>query len=374
MAELNDLKQVKTFSDAGDYQSKHRLARQLIHEQPDQFDVTEEPDGLVGIQHKKTGFRFHLPRVVSPVEPVLPPVRKKAIAEVTWEDVPQTAVKYAVATADLFEFLAKEPYEGDIWASPETGALKYAALGDFPGPDEPWVLVKSSATVGDVMSVAGPFLNQTAFPFDDPKTGPRPIASALAGGLLGAGLGYAGGGLAEWLMPGTFSRGAAKTRGALLGAILGSTPGNMGIIGNHLQGKSIFDKAASLQKTCELVLGDDYPAESIQKEAALIFKPIQVDQFNEAIWRDPNTPPPIQAMTCGLVSGAGTIRNSELISPVDITRMAAGMGSGYASATLVGKTLGVLAGLSPDAQKALQQAGLWSGFLQSVVPPAFGVR
>ena len=49
-----------------------------------------------------------------------------------------------------------------------------------------------------------------------------------------------------------------------------------------------------------------------------------------------------------------------------------GMGSGYVSGMLVGKALGALAGLKPHAQKQLQQAGTWAGFLTNVVPLAFG--
>ncbi len=361
---IDNLKQVKAFSDAGDYQSKHRLARKLIYEMPDQFDVVEQPNDLVGVTHKPTGFRFHLPRIVAPTDSAMPAVRKQAVnASVDWEEVPKLSVKYAIAVADLFEFLAKEPYEGEIWASPETGVLKYATLGEFPEDGEPWVLVKSSITVGDVMSPIGPMLGYTPFPGE---SAPRPVASALSGGLLGAGLGYAGGGLLEWLMPGVFSRGAAKTRGALLGGVLGSAPGNIGMVTNHLRGQSIFDKAAAVVESCGMILNEDYS--ELVKSAALIFKPIDVDRMNEAIWSDPMTPRPLQALSSGLVSGAGVVRNSSVVSPLDITRMAVGMGTGYASATLVGKTLGMLAGLSPDAQKALQQAGMWSGMIQSVLP------
>jgi hypothetical protein len=48
------------------------------------------------------------------------------------------------------------------------------------------------------------------------------------------------------------------------------------------------------------------------------------------------------------------------------------MGSGYVSGLVVGKTLGALAGLKPEAQQSLQQAGTWAGLLTNVVPMAFG--
>jgi hypothetical protein len=297
----------------------------------------------------------------------MPSVKKRAFKETTWQEVPLLAVKYAVAVADLAEFLWKEPYVGDMWASPETGEIKYAALGDLPASNEPWVLVKSAITVGDVMSPLGPITGYKPFSFDS-QDGPRPAASALAGGLIGGGLGYGGGSLLEWLMPGTFSRGSAKTRGALIGSLLGAAPGAMGMALNVSNGGSAFGKAAALMETCKIVLGDN-ELPNLAKEAALIFKPIDVDRFNSAIWNDPLTSPPVQAFTSGLVSGAGVIRNSDVVTPMDVTRMAVGMGTGYASATLVGKTLGALAGLSPEAQKTIQQAGVWSGLLNTVMKP-----
>lgn len=364
---LDNLKQVKSFSDRGDYSSKHRLARQLIHEMPDQFSIVESPDNLVSVTHQPTGFRFHLPRIVAPTESPMPAVRKRAFKETTWQEVPLLSVKYAVAVAELAEFLSKEPYVGDMWASPETGEIKYATLGDIPNADEPWVLVKSALSVGDVMSPIGPIIGYKPFSFDS-QNGPRPAASALAGGLIGGGLGYGGGSLLEWLMPGTFSRGSAKARGALIGSLLGAAPGAMGMALNVSNGGSAFGKAAAaVSETCKLILNDKPP--ELSKEAALIFKPINVDRFNSAIWNDPLTPPPVQAFTSGLVSGAGVIRNSEVVTPMDITRMAVGMGTGYASATLVGKTLGALAGLSSEAQKTIQQAGVWSGLLNNVMKP-----
>jgi hypothetical protein len=38
---------------------------------------------------------------------------------------------------------------------------------------------------------------------------------------------------------------------------------------------------------------------------------------------------------------------------------------------IVGKTLGALAGLRPEAQKKLQRMGIWSTMLGRVVPNAF---
>jgi hypothetical protein len=63
---------------------------------------------------------------------------------------------------------------------------------------------------------------------------------------------------------------------------------------------------------------------------------------------------------------------SPWISPLDIAQVAMGAGAGLMSGLVVGKTLGALAGLSPSGQQQLQQVGLWSGMLSSVVPKIFG--
>ena len=365
---LDQLQAAKAHSDRRDYGSKHRLIRNLMTERPDEFKIDSQEGDILGITHIPTGFRLHVPRLVVPT-PKPEPIKTASWQDPDWKTVPIWSVKYAVAVAPVAESLKEEPYEGDVWVSPETGEIRMAALGDYPDvTNEPWVRVKQALTVGEVLSPIGPLINQTPFSFDT-AGGPRPVASMLAGGLVGAGLGYAGGRLAEYLMPGTFTPGAAKTRAALLGGLMGATPGALGMGLNHLEGKSVFDKAASWRKTCSLIL-QDLELPDVLKFAANIFRPvIDVAQFNNAIWQDPFSPQSTQAVASGLVYGAGVSKNSPIVSPMDVARMAVGMGTGYASATLVGKTFGALAGLSPDAQRALQTAGIWSGIVKTVMDP-----
>lgn len=366
---LDQLLEAKSHSDRRDYGSKHRVMKQLLEDRPDEFKIDSQDGGIIGVTHMPTGFRIHVPRILVP-QHKLPMVKLASMDDPTWKDVPVLSVKYAVAVADLAEALRDEPYEGDIWASPETGKVAYAAMGDYPDLEtEPWVRVKSAITVGEVASPLGQIFGDTEGPLNAWYGGPRPLASTLAGGLVGAGLGYAGGGLAEWLMPHAFTPGAAKARAALLGGVLGAAPGAMGMALNNAEGKSIFDKRSSLQKVCDVILGDQ-PVPQYIKFAAGLFNPaIDVRRFNNAIWDDEQSPESTRAMASGLVYGAGATRNSNVVSPMDVARMAVGMGSGYASATLMGKAFGALAGLSPSAQGALQQAGIWSGLLKSVVDP-----
>jgi DNA ligase D-like protein (predicted 3'-phosphoesterase) len=61
---IEKLKEVKALSDKRQYQAKHARAMELIQKYPDKFVIDSEGDGIVGITHKATGFRFHLPKQV----------------------------------------------------------------------------------------------------------------------------------------------------------------------------------------------------------------------------------------------------------------------------------------------------------------------
>lgn len=58
------LKNVKDLSDKKQYRAKHARAMELINKYPDKFVIDSEGAGIVGVTHKPTGFRFHLPKSV----------------------------------------------------------------------------------------------------------------------------------------------------------------------------------------------------------------------------------------------------------------------------------------------------------------------
>ena len=100
---------------------------------------------------------------------------------------------------------------------------------------------------------------------------------------------------------------------------------------------------------------------------------IPVDSFNRMIVQDPFSPPNMQAATMGIVNAADHLSGgSGFISPMDIARVGMGMGAGYMQASIGGKVLGALVGLTPQAQGYLQQAGVVAGALKSVIPGLFG--
>lgn len=216
--------------------------------------------------------------------------------------------------------------------------------------------------------------------------GPTPLATTLAGGLIGAGLGYGGGKLIEHLLgedvlkPGSVSR-----LGLLLGGTAGTMPGmwlaSTGARMNHQEGKNPYK--AWVEPNRLYGTPNEMPKEGSQKSAfddsfpdaaGLAFMPtIPTDSFGRVVWQDPNTPPAIRAATTGLVESAGALRGAQVVSPFDVAKVALGMGSGLASGLVVGKVLGALAGLTPPAQKTLQQTGMWAGALMNIIPKAFGV-
>jgi hypothetical protein len=102
-------------------------------------------------------------------------------------------------------------------------------------------------------------------------------------------------------------------------------------------------------------------------------KSIDKDRFNRAVWDDPYLPDAYKGMASGVVEGASQIAgDSSLVSPLDIARLGVGTGSGWLSGLVVGKTLGALAGITPDAEKKIQQAGIFAGLVRSTVPLMFG--
>ena len=62
MSAIEELKRAKEYSDRRQYGVKHQIIKQMMQDDPDAFFVDSDDDkGIVGITHKKTGFRFHMP-------------------------------------------------------------------------------------------------------------------------------------------------------------------------------------------------------------------------------------------------------------------------------------------------------------------------
>lgn len=65
---ITALRAAKNFSDVGDYGGKHKILKHLIHSKPHEWFVDNPSGPYVGLTHRKSGWRFHLPRAVVPGE------------------------------------------------------------------------------------------------------------------------------------------------------------------------------------------------------------------------------------------------------------------------------------------------------------------
>lgn len=278
-----------------------------------------------------------------------------------------------------------------VWFNPDLGNSHTGT--DLPPRfgEEAWLPIKTAADgafrpLFDAMQL-------TPNKFNGLFGGPTPLAGMAAGGLLGAGLGYGGGILAEKLLgPKVLEPGRLRNTLALGGGLAGALPGAyMATVGARLNaedGKSpakallepnvLLGKEGTAREMVEeldrlMPFGDERFAKSANLAGALYMPSIPVDAFNRTIWQDPNTPIQLRAAATSLVEGASQLRGGvDLVSPFDVGRIAAGMGSGWVSGMLVGKALGALAGLTPQAQGVLKQTGMWTGALRNIVPKAFG--
>ncbi len=288
-------------------------------------------------------------------------------------------------------------YEKEIGKLPGVKSVQLEAECGPPRADRgEWIHVKRAYS--PAIHAAAQATNFLPGPTNQWFGGPSPLAATLAGGLVGAGLGYGAGAVGEATASDYVDPGRLRKTLALLGLAAGAAPGaywgsiNLRAHPHHHGLRALLsgwplDTPAGEENYKSPPIGEAHAAlkDLAAKTAAelegtgisglsSVYDPplIERDPFNTMVWNDPRTPPPIRSATVGLVDAAAASRGSPIITPWDVARIAVGVGSGYESGLLVGKTLGALAGLKPEAQRTLQQAGTWAGILTSVVPLAFG--
>jgi hypothetical protein len=361
------------------------------------------------------------------------PWLSRQIEETEWQSVPSEVrrlVKLAAGPARVIHTLSYDLPDADavsVWYNPDSqDALFHGTSGEkaaswaeslsavpfvnnvvqvrqpIPVGDggEPWLLVKKALQTPTVL---GPIAMLAGHKPGVWPTAPNTLTATLGSSLLGAGLGYGAGWLGEHLLPDDkFEKGKLRRTGAVLGGLLGGVPSLWyGIRGGYKQASLLPEspKIAEAKAGLEAALSPEertlHPM--FERAVARMFKSadagdggfdpapggggamflprIQTDQFNKVIWNDPFTPVSMRAATTGLLEAASMLRGGvNVITPLDIARIGLGAGSGYASASLVGKTLGALAGLKPESQQELQRMGTWAGIITNVVPLAFGQR
>jgi hypothetical protein len=400
---LRALLGAKWHSDRGDYPAKAHAMRQLFAREPENFYVDSHVGRFLGVTHEPTGFKVHLPSEAVPAA-----IRHR---EPPWRDTARTArkaagalvpagLRAAAAFADLagYEYVLARAYTGEVHVGvaeaadePTVRLLEKAAglvagdgdlvsgapAGEPPpvGDGGPWVAVKRAYS--PTLANLGRALNMLPSPVNEPIGGPGPVASMLAGGLLGAALGYGGGALAERLLPpGQFDRGRLRASLALLGLGAGAAPGALWgasrlvpDAGPDPATAELDREAARINHALEKAGGPVHPMDTGFRAFGSM-PAIPTDEFGRVVWQDHNTPTPLRAATAALLDTAQEASGRPAwITPYDIARVVGDSARGL----FVGRVLGALAGLRPDSQRALQETGTWASLLSLAVPQALPV-
>lgn len=219
--------------------------------------------------------------------------------------------------------------------------------------------------------------------------GPTPLSNGIVASVLGAGVGYGAGALAEQLFPERYlERGKLRRTLASVGALGGVGLAGLNAYANARALRTSMLRGLLTNNKTPVV----YPSELEKQSNAFAFGPqplppmyqpsVPVAQFNNAVWNDvrrgmvngfdTHTPPQYAAATTGLMSGISARNNSPIIRPIDVVTGIASAGVGLATAHIAGKALSALAGLTPAGQNKLQDLGLWGGMMHAIVPPLFG--
>lgn len=270
-----------------------------------------------------------------------------------------------------------------------------------------WVKVAYSPTLRRIGEFLQFFPNS---PSD--KFGGRPIASTIASGLLGAGLGYGGGALLDKLTPKALKseNGRLKYWGAALGGALGAGAGaTPGFINWH-EGRKFNDptlwKGLPSEGFESDILSDRYiesakkhlakQTAEAEKEAYQIHPQgisstlggpsfaeeplIRTNELGQVLWGT-RASPQTTAMTMGAMYGANQMPDPRsypgVVTPHQTGLLGMSMGAaggglkGYATGYVVGKGLGILTGMPEGTQKALRTSGAALGVINTLVPRLF---
>ena len=256
------------------------------------------------------------------------------------------------------------------------------------GELDDWIVKVAHSSVVRRALELGQFLPSTKIP----GFGGRPVASMVGSGLLGAGLGYGAGWVADKMTP-RWARDKNKSMknrfalaGGVLGAGLGATPGLI----NWHDGRSFNDPtlwtdnpAAQFKKACDSFVEKMAYSPIAGTIGGPSFREdplIDLNDLGNVMW-GPKSDPQTDAMTIGAMYGASKMPDANsrpgYVTPKQTGLLAMSMGAaggglkGYATGYVAGKVLGVMTGLPKPAQKKLRQFGLAAGVLKSVVPKLF---
>lgn len=95
---------------------------------------------------------------------------------------------------------------------------------------------------------------------------------------------------------------------------------------------------------------------------------IHVDNFNRVVWDDANNgfTKPENALLVSSALNASRPTGSTFVTPGAVVGTLVNAGIGWATAGVIGKTLGALGGLSEASQSKLREIGTWGGVINGV--------
>ena len=308
------------------------------------------------------------------------PLAKKAdyvARRLPWNDLDSLWIK--PSGDQLYVKLAASPLQRDVWWS-AFNKLASADCGEEP-PAGDWIMFGFRRSRSQEKAAESKFLRNLGegtgyLPMKNPIPGtPSPMAGMLGGGMLGASLGYGAGWLGERFLPPSWDRKKFRRATATLGGLMGASPGIAMVIDNLLAGRH-FNSDALVQPRMKTsaVTRTGYGLNQ-----SLPYLP--VDAFQSTLWNDPyisrQLPQSTRAAAAGLAESAwrtgqrsdGGVR---LVTPADMARITAGMGSGYLSGAIVGKALGALMGMPQETQNTMKRTGLWAGVVANLIPAVMG--
>lgn len=335
------------------------------------------------------------------------PIDKAYALEVPESASPQD-IQFAKAAIDSVGNLA------DLEPDYEDGYIKVASTPYVPGlpasragiNDNPYV-PEAQAGV-PVTPTSEPVRRLSEYLQFTPKKysgdvipGYGPVNGMLAGGLVGAGLGYGAGWLGEKLLPEKWKKNRLRKTLGLLGGAVGATPGALFAAVNMSRGRSPWDNAMFSDQ----VMNKQGKLSSRYKEAGeagslLVWESrreafesafdmegvkmastgtdnfdINVDEMGRTLW-EVGSDPQTAATTMGAVYAAQQMptRNSRpgFVTPTQMANLGVHMGVGSVSGGLVGAALGALTGADAGTKNRLKQTGMYLGIVRAVVPKLFG--
>lgn len=231
--------------------------------------------------------------------------------------------------------------------------------------------------------------------------GGRPLASMLASGLVGAGLGYGTGYIGEKIMPDWMqeegrTRKSMATLGGLAGLGLGSTPGLINLAtGRSFNDPTLMsgDPSEGFKKASNSVISETYYnavedyLEKTGSFGATIGGPgfdqepvIRTNTLGRVLWNN-EVNPQLTAMTMGAVYGANQMQDQNAspgrVTPHQMGMFGMAMGAagggvkGYVTGRLVGRGLGMLTGMPEATQDTLASSSMVAGVVGNLVPKLF---